>query len=254
MQTIPFCLGEPPPSPQYEWEDAPPPNFLRELAQAIFAGDKEPQRRSLLAGLRAEAALRSGHWIEAINLTLTFHDAARRDFIEKVLDACIGHDKKITLNRNLTVEETKTLCYQQHGWLQTPCIQTRQRKTLETVHEIVSTREHDVAWSAFIGGHLQEMEKTLDSRRDNTSLRMLRNDCTHNVASATTLAAGLDRFEQSGLWQRRKQDNSLSLLGSPHPQAIIHDLGYREGNVLDNLCSELENLLLTPLPRNVNNP
>ncbi len=221
------------------WLKVEPPEFLQSLAKQILPGEDQPQRRCLLVGLRAEAALRSCKWFDAINLTVTFVDAARRDAIERHLMGVFTGDRKFKLGRALSVAEDEALCRTRYGPEPSrPCLM----RQADQQYMVMSTREHDDAWCRFLGGALEKMNSILN--RGDPSLREIRNRNTHDLLDEDRLETGRKRFVESGLWAMDQTNQHLSLLSAKVPEEILFHVGYLGNNYLDRILAALEKCLL----------
>ncbi|MBF0160052.1 MAG: hypothetical protein HQL58_11080 [Magnetococcales bacterium] len=209
------------------------PLFVYQMAQHMLPGGNQPQRRCLLVGLRAEAALRAGRWVDAINLSVTFHDAAIRDMINQKIGHYVG-DREIELKRSLTPSERLTLCDTNYGIGQNdPCL----RPIRQNVFRVWSSKHHDDVWCQFFGGPLKEMNDRLHG------LREFRNRNTHDILSDNDIKKTKDAFKQIGLWQQSNQTNMLSFLDTDLPKEILRELGYKNDNPLDYIISQLEQVI-----------
>lgn len=221
------------------WLKVEPPDFLQTLAKQIMPGEGQSQRRCLLVGLRAEAALRNCKWVDAINLTVTFVDAARRDSIERHLKGVFTDAGKFTLGRSLSVAEDDVLCRSRYGPAPgRPCLM----RQADLKYTVASTREHNDVWYKFLGGALEEMNLILN--KGEPSLREIRNRNTHDILDEGSLEAGRERFVKSGLWKESEQGNQMSLLSAKIPEAVLEQVGYFGRNPLDQILKALEACLL----------
>lgn len=227
-----------------KWEKKEaPPAFLKNIALTIFPGRDKPKLRCLLVGFRAEAALRSGRIIEAVNLTVSFFDAALRDAIEREFNGVfdVQDARFITLGRELSAGEQRDLTNNCPDG-RYPCLSNAGPR-----HRFNSSTAHDAVWCKHLPGSLEHLRETLDREIEGRTIRRLRNQNTHNVLTDEQLAQAEAMIGQVDLWTG--QGRARSLLQSPLISGVLSDLGHADGsNVFTRIVTGLEHALLGTKP------
>lgn len=214
-----------------------PPNFLQEMATEIIETREHGQRRSLLVGLRCEAALRGGKWLEAINLTFTFYDAALKDIIECKIGRFV-EERVIKLHQdfstNIPDDLTNPIGHKEKKILE------QHRSGTENWFQFWSDRETDPTLCSHLGSSMVALEKVINSLRD------IRNENTHSVLSQRDIRNAQTQFVDGQIWVS-DDDTGFSLLNAPIVKSLFSELGLRLNvNPLDSLTDAISRILLAP--------
>lgn len=210
------------------WERSitPPPKFLRTLARSIAP----PQgKRCLLAGLRAEAALRNGRWLEAINASVTFFDAALRDAIEQRYGRFNDITRQLTLRAGVDIEpallapvDTRFSCFD---------------KKSNKVH---TGGKHTERWCSHLTAEMETLHRCYQEGENNPN--QWRNANTHAILTDNQIEAARASFINAKLWVQHGAHTSF--YAAPAIQNTLRALGASVDNPLDIIIKEVERLLL----------
>ena len=206
-----------------------PPESLKRIAD-------QGHLRCLLPALRAEAALQAGRWLEAINLTLTFHDAAFLDCIANLPGASL-YDRKRQIEfapgQNPPPSLIEAGCLLDPANDQLLPAQVKQRNLRRFKYNAVGKRVID-AWSTVIGlSSLDALRVAVNMTepivqgkgdRYETSPAQYRNINTHNTLTGSEIDAARRLFVDRGLWNVAPTRPGNAFLAQPVICALLRNL------------------------------
>lgn len=154
----------------------------------------------LFVAIRVEAALRSQRWLEAINGTITFHEAAFRDGIQIWADANL--EEYWARDRYMRFKEDPPEIL-----LKNKAIDVwKKGKNTDNPRSYQANmvgNEALSAWAKVLGiAPLQELRETIGKQNDSFRLTDYRNFNTHGVLTQDEIDEALKRFMGTDLWSQ----------------------------------------------------
>lgn len=217
------------------------PEFIFEFARSLNA--EGVPLRSVLVGLRAESALRSHRWLDAVNLTTSFFDAVLADTIERRFGTFDEDDDRLLALREPlgTEDEARLVAQSPLGRPPTPAMRACLSRQEDGRYLVQTGGLHDGIWCAVLGPEIESLRKALRAtRHKRLSIRDARNKNTHNLLTDQELADLLEDGPRFGVWSHQ-----YSLFDARLPSAVLRALGFT-GNPFDELLRQLERQLLQP--------
>lgn len=215
---------------------------------ALLAKVRDSDKGCILAALRAEAALQSSSWVDAMSWTSSFYDAAFFDAIARLLDTWGGeyqvniNDRTVTYSTNDFIKQMRL----QRGYRGAIAIPNDMKQKridkknpptsfpleykgqegnsylLDTMGKIIGEK-----WRKEINSlAINNLFKALDSKIDgNSSPKFYRNISTHRVLNSANLENAKNAYKNAGLWGA---NGNLLFLEQPLVVAVLEDLNIPE--------------------------
>jgi hypothetical protein len=193
--------------------------------------------RCLLPALRAEAALQAGRWLEAMNWTLTFHDAAFLDCIASLPGVTLNdRNRQIEFNANQPPDPRliDAGCLLDPNEDRLPPEQVRKRNLKKYKYNAVGRLVID-AWAAVLGLSSLDQLRLAVNKTEQISIRNtektydaspahFRNINTHNTLSSREIDDATQLFVDRGLWNVAPTRQGDAFLAQPVIGALLRDL------------------------------
>lgn len=185
--------------------------------------------RSLMVGLRLEAALLSERFLEAISLTFTFADASLIDLIcemEGVKKLDERYRDIHTSNDNFL---EKALSYFINNSAKSEEKDKQPLKHCKKGHWQYDTNgKNKEKWAKFLSEvcHKNSISSYISIANNNQFLKDVRNIITHSSIESRALKKAIDIFHEIGLWNKNETSIGCKFLSQKHATSVLNELGF----------------------------
>lgn len=212
----------------------------------LLIHDQAAHANCLLPGLRTEAALQGGRYVEAISATAAYIDVA----LGRGIDACLNRYGTIQKHEPPNRVKYASLPQFPSSFNNTPSALSQERdkhnKPVPLTYRYNSMGEANRrAWAKASGiPGLDTLIARIDTRQNGLKPYSFRNTNTHNVLSPDELEQAQKAFYQARLWTVKADGptaSTLYFLGNPEVKTVAAFFGVADiGEIYFNLVRLLE--------------